>query len=825
MVVSARRAVDRRQRRVHAHPPSGLGPVLSGRAHRCARKGPRYRQHPCCQYPSPASKVDPSLRGRVRSHRERPSGRPRLPSRARRPRARDLRARQALRRPRRRRRARPRRPPRPGDRGPRARTARARRRRSSAARACGSPTAAACACWASTRSTQARDLRPRVGVMLQDGGLPTGVQAHEMLAHVARMYADPRDLGELTERLGLRVVRPHHRPAALRRAAAAARARGGDRRPARGRVPRRAQRRDGPADPARRLGPGARAARRGRRRRAHHAPHGRGGGPRRPGRRRRPRPRHRARLACRRSSPRPRTGPCGSRPRPGSTCTLRSARASSSPSRATASYTVTGAVDPDAVAARHRLARRAGRAGDAADRRTPHPRGRLPRPDRTEPAMSAPGRPPAGALLAQTSFEARAILRNGEQLLVTIIVPVLVLVGLDAGHRDRARHRRRQPDRLPDARHPRAGGDDDVVHVAGDRLVVRPPQRRPAAAVDHPAGPRRAARGQGARRPRRGGRAGRRHRPDRAAARLAPGPRRAALLAVVAIVARAPPRSPSLALLVAGTLRAEAVLAVANLLLLVLLAVGGRRRHPGEQLPGPMAHVALLLPSGALGEAMRETLLHGVAARRGRSWSSWAGPPRSGGARAACSAGTDRYRGPMDAAQDASFQAALAAEYAALVRTVAEFDGRLVTVKSWSVTLSLAGIGLGFQQAALLAVRSRRRDGRGVLADRGDDEAPPGAVLPPDAADRGVVRRLEHPPSRRRAGLRAPHRRRLDGAGRADPAAALDEPPREMTSDEIRRMRRNVAWLPHVFVPSAFAVVLGLALTVAAAAGGLDIPL
>jgi len=34
-------------------------------------------------------------------------------------------------------------------------------------------------------------------------------------------------------------------------------------------------------------------------------------------------------------------------------------------------------------------------------------------------------------VLAQTSFEARAILRNGEQLLVTIIVPVLVLVGLD----------------------------------------------------------------------------------------------------------------------------------------------------------------------------------------------------------------------------------------------------------------------------------------------------------------------------------------------------------------------------------------------------------
>jgi ABC-2 type transport system permease protein len=67
----------------------------------------------------------------------------------------------------------------------------------------------------------------------------------------------------------------------------------------------------------------------------------------------------------------------------------------------------------------------------------------------------------------------------------------------------------------------------------------------------------------------------------------------------------------SLALLVAGTLRAEAVLAVANLLLLVL-AVAGGVVIPASQLPGPMAHVALLLPSGALGEAMRETLLHGV---------------------------------------------------------------------------------------------------------------------------------------------------------------------------------------------------------------------
>ncbi len=49
----------------------------------------------------------------------------------------------------------------------------------------------------------ARYLRPRVGVMLQDGGLPTGVRALELLRHVAAMYAAPRPVDELAERLGL----------------------------------------------------------------------------------------------------------------------------------------------------------------------------------------------------------------------------------------------------------------------------------------------------------------------------------------------------------------------------------------------------------------------------------------------------------------------------------------------------------------------------------------------------------------------------------------------------------------------------------------------
>ncbi|HEY0214790.1 MAG TPA: ABC transporter ATP-binding protein [Cellulomonas sp.] len=49
----------------------------------------------------------------------------------------------------------------------------------------------------------ARALRPRVGVMLQDAGLPTGAPALGVLRHVAAMYADPRPVDELVERLGI----------------------------------------------------------------------------------------------------------------------------------------------------------------------------------------------------------------------------------------------------------------------------------------------------------------------------------------------------------------------------------------------------------------------------------------------------------------------------------------------------------------------------------------------------------------------------------------------------------------------------------------------
>jgi ABC-2 type transport system permease protein len=73
----------------------------------------------------------------------------------------------------------------------------------------------------------------------------------------------------------------------------------------------------------------------------------------------------------------------------------------------------------------------------------------------------------------------------------------------------------------------------------------------------------------------------------------------------------------ALALLLAGTLRAEAVLAVANLVWVLLLGLGVL--VPTDLLPGALATVAALLPSGALGDAVRMSFVEGAW-----PWGQWA---------------------------------------------------------------------------------------------------------------------------------------------------------------------------------------------------------
>jgi ABC-2 type transport system permease protein len=67
----------------------------------------------------------------------------------------------------------------------------------------------------------------------------------------------------------------------------------------------------------------------------------------------------------------------------------------------------------------------------------------------------------------------------------------------------------------------------------------------------------------------------------------------------------------SLGILLGGTLRAEITLAVANVVWFVLLLAGGIIT-PLAQLPGPLATVGALLPSGALAEGLRAALVAGA---------------------------------------------------------------------------------------------------------------------------------------------------------------------------------------------------------------------
>jgi ABC-2 type transport system permease protein len=81
----------------------------------------------------------------------------------------------------------------------------------------------------------------------------------------------------------------------------------------------------------------------------------------------------------------------------------------------------------------------------------------------------------------------------------------------------------------------------------------------------------------------------------------------ASVLAVVVAVLVGSATFATLGLLIAGTLRPEATLVVANVLFLVALLLGGVLA-PLEELPGPVTTVALVSPVGALAEAFQAAL-------------------------------------------------------------------------------------------------------------------------------------------------------------------------------------------------------------------------
>lgn len=232
-------------------------------------------------------------------------------------------------------------------------------------------------------------------------------------------------------------------------------------------------------------------------------------------------------------------------------------------------------------------------------------------PGTAAPAPADRAAPPARRVLAQARFETLAVLRNGEQLLVTLIIPVVALVALgrasfiDIGTAGAARVDVVTPGVLGLA--VMAGSmTSQAIATAFDRrngvlrLLATTPLGRSgllagkalavlAVAVLQVLVVGAVALAVG-------------WRPDPAG--IAPAVL-ALLLGVAAFTA--------LALLIAGTLRAEAVLAVANLLLVVLAVVGGVVL-PVADLPAGWAAVAAWLPPGALGEALRTALVDGSVA-------------------------------------------------------------------------------------------------------------------------------------------------------------------------------------------------------------------
>jgi ABC-2 type transport system permease protein len=218
--------------------------------------------------------------------------------------------------------------------------------------------------------------------------------------------------------------------------------------------------------------------------------------------------------------------------------------------------------------------------------------------------MSTPASP-RRRVLAQGGFETRTILRNGEQLLVTFGLPLIVLVGLvkttavlDTGGISRIDFV--VPGLIAMAVMSTAFTSQAIL-TAFDRrngvlrLLATTPLGRTglllgkALAVGVVLVVQAVILG---------------------AVALALGwrPSLVGLLVAVPIGVLGTVAFTSLALLMAGTMRPEGVLALANLLLVVLLVAGGTIA-PASAMPPALRWFATYTPSGALGDALRAVLV------------------------------------------------------------------------------------------------------------------------------------------------------------------------------------------------------------------------
>jgi ABC-2 type transport system permease protein len=223
---------------------------------------------------------------------------------------------------------------------------------------------------------------------------------------------------------------------------------------------------------------------------------------------------------------------------------------------------------------------------------------------------SAPAPAPAAArLLAQVRRESVAVLSNGEQLLLTLVLPLLALVALVRTSF--------VPLDLPAG----AGRIDVVVPgvLAVAVLSTAFTSQAIAVAFDRRYGVLRLL---GTTPLGRGGLVGGRCGAvlvvllvqlvvlGGAGVALGWRPDPVAVLAAVPVLVLGAAALTALGLLLGGTLRAEGVLAVANLVWVLLVAAGGVLLPSSSA--GPLAPVVVWLPSGALGDGLRSALAGGA---------------------------------------------------------------------------------------------------------------------------------------------------------------------------------------------------------------------
>lgn len=161
----------------------------------------------------------------------------------------------------------------------------------------------------------------------------------------------------------------------------------------------------------------------------------------------------------------------------------------------------------------------------------------------------------------------------------------------------------------------------------------------------------------------------------------------------------------------------------------------------------------------------------------------------------------------------------LGKEYYALVSTVSDFDVRLMVIKGWSVTLSLAALGLGFQQQhyALFGLGALTALGFWFL-DR--------LVKTFQVRYYPRMRDIEYAASKLNSttlpGIGQVSSPRIDmywsyKGGQPTEDWRGDEPER-MDAEMVRRLVRIKPWfMPQVLLPHWVAVVIGAGLFVAAA--------